>query len=505
MSKKKLCRSDNKFFNSNKLLLLFSCIYIVLSILLFDPTLFTGGDNAVYIILAESIINGKGYKNIYLPEESPHTQYPFGFPILLSLPILVFASNIIVLKLVVLLTGLGAFYFMYRIGEFVFEEKNNIVMLFYLSILALIVYSHRILSEMPFLCFSLGALYFLIKARTGKTIFYYIAFILATYAFFIRTAGISLVIGIMLFLLLKKQYKYLGIFVSIFLVVFIPWQIRNASIPGKVGYIDQFLTKDPYHLESGRASFIELAIRVWDNVVFYSFKALPKTVFPVLRSHLLLALAGFIFAVLILIGFVKQIKKYSVIDLYFIFGIIILLGWPTVWSSERFLLPILPIIILYLFFGLYWLAEKIRFKYLIKAVIWIVIILNFMVIIRDAKNVIPYSIAYLKGEKYAGYAQGWRNYFEIIDWIKENIPEDKIILSRKPEFVYLLSKHKSLGYPFSGNYDEIKNTIMQCDYIILDRGAAKRWLFPVIEKEPENYRLVFQTGTPEFYLLQVKK
>ncbi|MGB9721929.1 MAG: hypothetical protein ACPL28_10685, partial [bacterium] len=58
---------------------IFLLIYTILSLLLFDPKLFTGGDNAVYIILAESITTGKGYKNIYLPEQPPHTQYPPGF------------------------------------------------------------------------------------------------------------------------------------------------------------------------------------------------------------------------------------------------------------------------------------------------------------------------------------------------------------------------------------------------------------------------------------------
>ncbi len=505
VKREKLHQSSREFLKSNKLLLLFLCIYVILAILLFDPTLFTGGDNAVYIILAESIITGKGYRDIHLPEELPHAKYPFGFPLLLSFFILIFGSHILVLKLVVLLTGLGAFYFMYRIGKFLFEEKVYIVMLFYLSILAFMVYSHRILSEMPFLFFSLGTLYFFTKAQTGKPFFYYISFVLATYTFFIRTAGISLIIAMMLVLLLKKHYKYLGIFAAIFLVCFIPWYMRNASIPNAVSYIDQFLISDPYHLESERVSFIELVSRVWGNFAFYSFTILPKTLLPILRGDLLLSIAGLIFTALILVGFAKERQKCSVINFYFIFAIIILLGWPIIWSSERFLLPILPIIVLYLFFGIFWLEEKFGFTYVFRAAIVMVIILNFVVIIRDAWNVMPYTVQYFRGDRYAGYSKLWRNHFEIIDWIKENIPEDKIIMARKPEFVYLLSKHQSLSYPFSDDYNEVMKAINRTDYILLDRAEAMLWLYPVLMKDEQKYEQVYNTDEPVFFLLRVKK
>ena len=60
-------------------------VHLVLSILVFDPRLHLGGDNAHYISLARSILSGKGYKAIYSPGEPPHTQYPFGYPVLLAM------------------------------------------------------------------------------------------------------------------------------------------------------------------------------------------------------------------------------------------------------------------------------------------------------------------------------------------------------------------------------------------------------------------------------------
>jgi len=501
-------RTENGFFRKNRFLLLFLLIYIVLSLLLFDPKLFTGGDNAIYVILAESIISGKGYRDIYLPEEPPHTQYPFGFPLLLSVPLLIFGQNLLALKFFVLLTGLGSFYFMYRIGESVFREKINFIMAFYLSMPAVIEYNHRILSEMPFLCFSLGALYFFMKARELRSLFYYISFIFATYAFLIRTAGIALILGMMLFLLIIKQYKYFSIFLFIFLAVFVPWYIRNTSISHGNAYIEQLLAKDPYQIELGRVHFHELLIRIWHNFCLYSFAGLPVTLLTILKGKtgLLIMVSGYILTLFTIIGVIIRYKRVDIMEFYFLFAVFILCIWPRVWTSERLLISILPIIVIYLFLGLFWLSKEIKLNYIISVACAIFIFLNLLSLIPQVKNALANNSAYMKGDKYSGYETDWLHYFMTIEWINKNIPKDKIIMARKPEYVYLLSKHKSFLWPRTTDRHKVKEAVERSDYIIIDDfyhfGGTKRFLMPVLEKERENYSVVFETTSPEFYLLK---
>ncbi len=480
-------------------------IYIIVSVLLFDPKLFRGGDNVIYVILTESIVSGQGYKDIYLPEEPPHSRYPCGFPVLLSLPVCIFGTNIIILKMLVLLTGLGSVLFLYLISSSLFRDKVSIIMLLYVSLPIPYLYNVRILTEIPFMCFSFGALYFFIDARRKKG-FYYISFILATYAFFIRTAGISLIMAMMLFLLFKKQYKYLAVFLLVFLAVFLPWHVRNTNIPREVSYVAQVLAKDPYRLNLGSVNFHDILARVWKNFAFYCFIVMPKMLASIILSKLLAGILGVVFAVLTLIGYFKKLKRFSVIEIYFIFSIIVILVWPRIWSSERFLLPVTPFFAFYVFGGLLWLARKIRFEHLTKIVVGALVVTNFIAIILYSRGTIRNNTEYLKGDKYAGYDDDWRNYFEVIAWVGENIPKDKIIMARKPEFVYLLSRRKSLTYPFTTDYNEMKKAIKRCDYIIVDNfyrsESAKHWLLPALQKEPENYRVIIETKPPKFYLLE---
>lgn len=512
MSKKiKSRRLNDNFLRRNKLLLQFLFVYLVLSFLLFDPKLSTGGDNAVYIILAESIVSGKGYRDIYLPKEPPHTQYPPGFPALLTFPILIFGQNVIVLKFFILLSGIGAFFFVFKIGESLFKRRVAIVMSFILSIPIFIKYNHWILSEMPFLCFSLGALYFLVNAQQHGKSFYYFSLIFAIGSFFIRTAGISLILAIALFLLLKKQYRYFMIFLMLFCSVFIPWHMRNAAIPGKVGYIDQLIAENPYQLELGRANFFELLERAGDNLITYLFAVHPLSLFPLFKGTgpLPIVIIGAIFTLLIILCFTKKVKNLGIIELYFVMTWIILLAWPRVWASERFLLPILPLCIFYTYSSLFWISKKINAKNLENIVTGVFIFINCLYVFPQIEETFENNSAYLRGNKYAGYTPDWRAYFGIIDLIKENVSPDNIVMARKPEFVYLLSRCKSFTYPFSTDHDMVKHAIMQSDYVIIDDFVelrqTERFLLPVLQEEPDNYILAGGATERGFYVLKVRK
>ncbi len=475
---------------------------------MFDPKPFTGGDNAVYVLLAESIAHGKGYKDLYLPDEQPHSQYPFGFPLLLTPFVLIFGINITLLKFVVLLSGLGALYFMIKICETLFKGKIYFLIASYTSIPIMITYNHWILTEMPFICLSLASIYLLIKAETGKQYFYYLAFLCSIYAVFIRTAGIALIVGIIVWLLLHKRYKQVVIIIILFLLVFIPWQMRNTGIERGGGYVEQLLARNPYQMELGRINILDFMRRIADNFLYYAFRVLPSILLPVMQSEILLTIVGAIFTILTFIGFITRINRRSVFETYFVFAIMVLLAWPYVWASDRFLLPVLPIFVIYIYSGVLWIRDKTNFRHLIPAFAGVIIAFNIIVIVPLVRQTVKNNAAYLKGDRYAGYGLDWRRYFEIVEWTRKHIPSGNVIMARKPEFVYLLSGHKSIIYPFTTDHAPIRDAIEKCDYIILDNffwtATSAFYLFPVIEETPEKYTILKKTGSPEFYLLKIE-
>ena len=132
-----------------------------------------------------------------------------------------------------------------------------------------------------------------------------------------------------------------------------------------------------------------------------------------------------------------------------------------------------------------------------------------LTIVPSVRIALRDNIKYLQGDKYAGYSPDWKNYFEVIEWIKWNTPKDKVIMARKPEFIYLLSRHKSLNWPFTTDYSVIRDEIKRSDYVVLDNFSwtplSKRLLEPVLQKEIRNIQFVYRTSEPRFYLIKVLK
>ncbi len=73
--------------------------FIVNYAAIFDKKLDVNGDNYMYYLLAHSLSTGQGYVSDIGPEPAPHTHFPPGYPVFLSLFLRIFPNNIVALKL----------------------------------------------------------------------------------------------------------------------------------------------------------------------------------------------------------------------------------------------------------------------------------------------------------------------------------------------------------------------------------------------------------------------
>jgi hypothetical protein len=496
--------------NGKRRLLWFMLAYLVLSIFLFDPKLFIGGDNIRYIVLAESISSGKGYRDLTKPDEPQYTLYPPGFSLLLVPVIALFGPNVLLLKIIPLLCGLGAFLFFCLLAQEIFDRRSIYPILAALSLPILINNNHWILSEMPFICFSLGGLYFFQKYLGKKTTVNLVLFtVFSVYAVLIRSAGITLVAALALYLLVKRDFRALLILLAVFIPIMVLWTLRNSSIPGMNTYDYWFLKKNPYVDESPRIGLGDFFKRLGFNLNFYTFTIFPSVIFSAFQAPFLLTICGVILTAAVITGIVIRIKNFNYLDWYLIFSLVIVLTWSETWSSERFLLPILSVLVFYVFFGFYWLDRRLKSRYFIPVITGAIIIVNLYTIFFQGKQAVNDNLQYLRGDRYAGYSVDWRRYFEAIDWIKRNVPENQVIMARKPEFVYFLSGHKSFVFPYTTDFVKMRQSIDQADYILLDQffwtGTTRRVLIPALQKEPNRYVPVYQTPPPEFFVLKIKK
>ena len=137
--------------------------YVVISVALFSPQLFSGGDNCRYMILAESLATGRGYRDLHLVGEPWHRVFPPGMALLLLPSYLLFGRSLIAMKVVILITGLIGFVYYIRLTSILVPPLCKYTWALFLSVPCLILYNHWVLSEIPFLAVSMASIYYLLK------------------------------------------------------------------------------------------------------------------------------------------------------------------------------------------------------------------------------------------------------------------------------------------------------------------------------------------------------
>lgn len=174
-----------------KFILSILAISLILAGLIFSLLPFDGGDNLKYFFLSRSIQQGE-YRSIWLPENPLHADYPPLFPFLLAI-----CPDYVCCKLLVFGLFLLTIFFAYQLFEELKLPKCTIF-LFALSPL-LLQYSHWVLSEVPFLLFSILALLYFYRKKYGLMFFFGLC------AYFTRSIGLSLMVALTIGYLTRKE------------------------------------------------------------------------------------------------------------------------------------------------------------------------------------------------------------------------------------------------------------------------------------------------------------
>lgn len=382
--------------------------------------------------------------------------------------------------------------------------------------LLLIENTHWILTEIPFLFFFLLSL-LLFQDSMSRGIRLFLASLAIVMSYYIRSIGVALLIATPLFLIFKREFKQLIFILFLFVILVSPWILRGMMLGEEgVSYTAYFLLRDPYDVHSGQITFSQSLSRIGKNAKFYSTNLIPKTLFPksILpppQKGFSIVLAPLILGVLVL-GFVVDLKKGVRLEHpYLIFYSAILLLWPQKWSSPRFLIPILPFLFLYFALGVMRILQVFKGVYP-RVIFSLLMFILFSFHLKTDLQRIPRNLrmlnAYLKGDLLNGYPSDWRNFFEVALWARENIPEDSVVLSRKPKLFYLYSQRKSLVYPFSMDREEVYRFIRDnnVDYVVVDalRGymTTPTYLTPVLQKYSKEFETIGVTKSPQTFFVK---
>jgi len=213
-------------------------------------------------------------------------------------------------------------------------------------------------------------------------------------------------------------------------------------------------------------------------------------------------LFGLVLLALGVYGIFNIAAKHRLLILFYMLGTFgILMLWPDVWTGPRFLISVVPILLFVLVLGIIGLlnlaAKKLSLNKTFNPLFLLIIGLFMFPTLRV-----------LEANADTPYPPNWQNYFELAKWTKQNTPANTVISCRKPNLFYVFANRSTFRFKDTDKPAKLLNHLSEngANYVVfapqLGYGSDVRYLYPVIEKQPQLFPVALQYSNPDTYLLQ---
>ena len=409
-----------------------------------------GGDFSCYIMQAQAIVQNSmqdfinkntitindtiGYLSSYgIVEELGPIAYPWGFPLLLAPIFAIFGFNLVAFK------AIGAIFLILIlfILKKIFEKRlDNTSLLLLLSIFAFnpryYEFAGQILSDIPFLFFSLYALYginkIFIEDKNSSLLQIFILSFFIFYSFVIRVNGIAILATLVFMQILTfKFYNYFHLNIDqtkiyflfyIFFIIFVI--IWNLYFPSVLGGYSKVLTN--------------ITIKsILGNIVYYAF---------VIREFIPIKTEGirsFFFAIsipLFIIGILNHWKRDFLYIIFSFFTLAIFIIF-TARQGYRYIFVVIPFYFYFSILGFNCICLKFNFN--LKQYMNVIIIFLFVLSLLSAYRINFIEKISIDNTPYTNSAN------EIWKYIKNNINIEDYIISEKPRVVRMLTQRNGFS------------------------------------------------------------
>ncbi|MCW3085730.1 MAG: hypothetical protein JWP12_3096 [Bacteroidetes bacterium] len=515
--------------HSTKLFYILLLLSTLFSLLLFDSKVSEGGDDSSYIQRAWSLLHEHTF---------PYFQGP-AYPVFLSVFVKMFGLNVIALKFFSVICQIGFVWFTYK----TFVKRIPYTVLFalisFISFNAFIqYYASQTFTETFFLFVQSICLYVTfniidsidadagwidgIKKDYKKWLLFGFMFMLLTIS---KSIAFVTIAGVLLYFVLKKNYKQVVYAIVFFLIMRIIYQLLTTAIYGAndSNQLEMMLRKDLYKPELGHEGFGGMIDRFFTN--FYTYMSMQMYRILNIRNvendaKYILPGLSYITAIIMGVFTFLSYKKNKYVFFSCLYMLVlcggVFFGVQANNMQDRLIIIAMPLIFLVLFYGAYELAKRsgiLQFLVLAFAAVMLLVTIGKSSIIAE-KNITALK-KNLNGDVYYGYTPDWVNFLKMSKYCADSLPDSAQVLSRKPNMSFIYGNGKKFAGQYwvtTTNADSIKMEwqTKKIQYILLPNlrmipgknngrivNTIHRMLGPYAEKYPQNVKLVKTIGTIE--------
>lgn len=496
-------------------------------LLALDPYIGGGYDDGHYIALARALATQKGFSQILMPGNPPESQYPPGWPLLLT-PIWwiwdTFPANAIGFKLVSVLCALAfvavSYGWMRWRGEG--EIVSVLVMLLTLFNPLILGLATSAYAEMAYACFSFLALWLIERYNRLPEATWRDAIIpslVAAFAMYVRSFGVMLMLAATVYLWLQPDRRKGLIFASLSFLWIAPWFVRAAWLPsGAWTYSQQFILKSMEQPELGVIGWGDLVVRLVFNLRAYLLAGLPGAVMPSqvpltyvnlaqgLRVGSPFAGSDVFLAVLVAGGLLGQILlRRALSDWYVAFYLGLALLWP--WEPTRFVVPLIPLLYRYVFFEINLLATALKqqtrwtrmLRFAALAAVAIFILANVVTQVKFAWTI----------HQTVEPSPEWGARFRLFDWIKRNTTQTSVLAAMNDYQVFLYTDRavvRDLGSTEALRHYGVDYVVLIPYGGVMVSGDLSRMRFdPIYRANPSAFTWVYADEPASIEVFRVQR
>jgi hypothetical protein len=520
----------NKFFDRylKAIFWITLAIAFIISMFLFDTKVSIGGDDSEYIIGAKKFMEGVKFP----------TWHGSFYPMFLSFFMMIFGVNVVAFKILSIPLMLGQHFLIFQTFKNRIPSFLLAMVLLALSINGhLLYFSSSTYSEALFFFLQALLIYFFfilddklrISASIKSTWKNWLAFGFVMFLLFLtRNIGLGVIISVVLYFLINKNWLPAVYTIASFLVFQLPFTLYKSVRWGLVGTgaESQFNTmfyKHAYDRSQGTEDLIGFITRFWDNSMLYLSKHLYielglLSIGSIEKSGFLVILTYLLFFV----AFVYIYKKHKQLVFLGIY-LAVMLGATFVsqqahWDQYRLVLIFIPQILVFFVYGMYLLFKTQYVKmFQVFLIAYLFVMPLFMLghTIPLIRANTPTLKKNMDGNTLYGFTPDWVNYISMCQHVEKTLPDSVGVACRKPNIASIYSE----GRDFFGiyrlpsqdpdtllNYLEVNNI----DYVIIgslrtvpkmktDRTITtiRNYLYFIQQKYPRIFSQVHSVGKDE--------
>lgn len=495
-------------------------------------------DDAWYIVLAQALASGDGYRLRSSAVDPIMPAFPPGFAAVLA-PLWAlhpqFPDNVILLKSVsiVAMLVLGALTYSY-IAIVVRERSLAIAVAIATVLLPSFVFlaTSTVMAECLFAAVQVAAVLMLDRPRREEpwpADWRIIgAAALTAFAVLLRSAGVALVVAALIYLLHQRVWRRAALFAAVVGICLLPWALyARANRPtsaqqlahgGSVVYsYEQLLSMRQAGLPAaGRAGLADLPARVWINVVDVFGRNVGAILLPAVYRGAnesgveVLAIGGtgarvgsmgvatgtivlsLLLSAVALVGFISIVRRNGIHAASMLMIVTVaMIALVPAHSSFRYLLPLAPFILLYFFCGVRAIAATRNHGAGFSAPVRVAAV---SVVLLFALEHVQYVL-----QVRAGAAPVWiADYDDVTDvttWMNQNLPRDGAVTSTNPGLIYLLTGRRTVAM------DDPADNWERWQQLGVRYAVAAR----VVETPPSylGYRLLYESPRQKLWVLEL--